>query len=196
LATIAVMMQRLAIDHFKTNDMIEKEFLQSTLKRFREYRSLGEKTMAQLSDADLNWQPNPDSNSIAIIIQHLSGNMLSRWTNFLSEDGEKDWRQRDAEFEPQALNREELLLQWEKGWTVLLETLESLSESQLSQTVTIRAQPLTVVDAIHRQLAHYSYHVGQIVFIGKWLLGDRWNSLTIPKNKSSEYNRQMKQSRH
>jgi hypothetical protein len=158
--------------------MIEKEFLQSALKRFREYRSLGEKTMAQLSDADLDWQPNPDSNSISIIVQHLSGNMLSRWTNFLSEDGEK------------------LLLQWEKGWTVLLESLQSLSESQLSQTVTIRAQPLTVVDAIHRQLAHYSYHVGQMVFIGKWLLGDRWNSLTIPKNKSSEYNQQMKQSRH
>ena len=119
-------------------------FLESAIKRFREYKSLGDKTFAQLSGSDLFFQPNEASNSIAIIIQHLHGNMLSRWTNFLNEDGEKDWRQRDEEFEEQDLSSEQLMHQWEEGWKLLLKTLESLTAEDLLKQVTIRQQPLTV----------------------------------------------------
>jgi len=156
-------------------------FLESAIKRFREYKTLGDKTFAQLSGKDLFFQPNEASNSIAIIIQHLHGNMLSRWTNFLSEDGEKDWRHRDEEFEGQDLSSEQLIQQWEEGWMLLLKTLESLTAEDLLKQVTIRQQPLTVIDAINRQLAHYSTHVGQIVYLGKWIRGNQWTSLSIPK---------------
>ncbi len=126
-------------------------------------------------------QPNEASNSIAIIIQHLNGNMLSRWTNFLTEDGEKKWRKRDEEFEEYHLSKEQLIALWNEGWKVFLETLESLTGDDLLKTITIRSQPLVVVDAINRQLAHYSYHVGQIVYLGRWIKGNVWQSLSIPK---------------
>lgn len=169
-------------------------YLSSAITRFKEYKTLGDKTFGQLGDEDLYRQPNEASNSIAIIIQHLHGNMLSRWTNFLNEDGEKLWRQRDNEFEAGALTKQQLMMLWEEGWTVLLQTLESLTEEDLLQTITIRSQPLIVVDAINRQLAHYSSHVGQIVYLGKWLRNNDWKSLSIPKGASAAFNQEMKKS--
>ena len=162
-----------------------KLYLDSVIKRFKEYKSLGEKTFEQLKDEEFFIQPNEDSNSIAIIIQHLHGNMLSRWTNFLTEDGEKTWRQRDEEFEEQDLDRKQLLDKWNEGWKVFLATLESLRVEDLEKNITIRNQSLNVIDAINRQLAHYSYHVGQIVYLGRWFRKGSWESLSIPKRKKS-----------
>ncbi|MBD0284841.1 MAG: DUF1572 family protein [Flavisolibacter sp.] len=172
---------------------IGNEFLTSVIKRFTEYKILGEKTLSQLRDEELFYQPNESSNSIAIIIQHLHGNMLSRWINFLSEDGEKESRKRDEEFEPQPLSRQELEAKWNEGWNILLTTLHSLTSEDLLKTITIRHQPLLALDAISRQLAHYSYHVGQIVFLGKWLKNKDWQTLSIPKGASRSVNEQMKQ---
>ena len=176
--------------------MIEQIFLDSVIKRFKEYKTLGEKTFNQLREEEMHFQPNESSNSIAVIIQHMHGNMLSRWTNFLAEDGEKEWRRRDDEFEVHSFSKQQLIDQWNEGWKVLLNALESLIADDLSKTITIRSQPLNVVDAINRQLAHYSYHVGQIVYLGRWIRQDEWKSLSIPKNQSNAYNQQMQQSRH
>ena len=170
---------------------IATEFLSSCIKRFKEYKTLGDKTFTQLTDEEMHHQPNDASNSIAIIIQHMNGNMLSRWTNFLTEDGEKEWRKRDEEFEVHSVSKEKLLALWGEGWKVFLDTLESLQEDDLLKTVTIRTQPLLVIDAINRQLAHYSYHVGQIVYIGRWLKDKDWQSLSIPKGNSNAYNKSL-----
>lgn len=175
---------------------IETIFLESVIKRFKEYKILGEKTFDQLNDEEMHFQPNEESNSIAIIIQHMHGNMLSRWTNFLSEDGEKEWRKRDDEFELHQFSKQQLIEKWNEGWKVFLDTLESLTLNDLSKTITIRSQPLNVVDAINRQMAHYSYHVGQIVYLGRWIKQSEWKSLSIPKNKSKEFNQKMQQPRH
>jgi hypothetical protein len=156
-------------------------FLESVRKRFKEYKALGDKSFDQITGDQMSAQPNDASNSIAIIIQHMHGNMLSRWTNFLTEDGEKSWRKRVQEFEPQGYNKDQLLQLWNEGWHVFLTTLESLTDEDLSKTVTIRNQPLTVIDAINRQLAHYSYHVGQIVYVARWLKDAEWQSLSIPR---------------
>lgn len=174
--------------------MIEQLFLDSIIKRFKEYKVLGEKSFDQLNDADMHFQPNEESNSIAVIIQHLYGNMLSRWTNFLTEDGEKEWRNRDDEFEVHQFSKQELIEKWNEGWKVFLGSLESLTPNDLSNTITIRSQPLNVVDAINRQMAHYSYHVGQIVYLGRWIKQSEWKSLSIAKNKSQEFNQHMFQS--
>ena len=164
-------------------------YLSSIKTRFQSYKDLGDKTFAQLSDDQLFWQHNEESNNIGIIVKHLWGNMLSRWTNFLTSDGEKDWRQRDAEFENDISGREELLAKWEEGWKCLFNAINALTEEDLSKEIYIRHETLSVVDAINRQLAHYAYHVGQIVFIGKMLCGPKWTSLSIPKNGSKEYNK-------
>ena len=166
-------------------------FLASAIARVNYYKALAEKTFDQLEDRDFNYQPDPQSNSIGIIIQHLSGNMLSRWTGFLTEDGEKDWRSRDKEFNDQELGRSQLMEIWEKGWNCFIDALQSLKEEDLLKTIHIRTEPLIVADAINRQLAHYPYHVGQIVYIGKWLRGGKWQSLSIAKGKSDDYNRMM-----
>ena len=166
-------------------------FLESVIKRFKDYKNLGEKTFAQLSEADMHFQFNKESNSIAIIIQHLHGNMLSRWTNFLTEDGEKSWRKRDEEFELQPLSKSELLKRWEEGWFVLINTISSLTSAHLTQKIAIRKQPHTVIDAINRQVAHVSYHVGQIVFIGKCIKNEEWQTLSIPKKGSAAFNEKM-----
>ena len=167
------------------------EYLDSVIKRFLVYKALGDKTMEQLDEENLFWQYNDASNSIAIIVQHLWGNMLSRWTNFLTEDGEKEWRERDAEFEKVINTKEELIIKWDEGWDRLFAELKSLTDDDLNKTIYIRKEPLTVVDAINRQLAHYSYHVGQMVYIGKMQLNDRWISLSIPKGNSKEFNDKM-----
>ena len=170
---------------------LANEVLSSCIKRFKEYKTLGDKAMAQLTDEQMQRQPNEASNSIAIIIQHMHGNMVSRWTNFLTEDGEKPWRSRDAEFEKQVLSKERVLGLWEEGWKVFLDTLASLMPDDLLKTITIRSQPLVVIDAINRQLGHYSYHVGQIVYLAKWMKESEWKSLSIPKGESNAYNKQM-----
>ena len=167
------------------------EYLESVKKRFLIYKSLGDKAMEQLDEENLFWQYNEASNSIAMIVQHLWGNMLSRWTNFLTEDGEKEWRDRDQEFEKVIKTKEELILKWDAGWECLFAAIDSLTNEDLDKTVYIRRQPLTVIDAINRQLAHYSYHIGQIVYLGKMQLNDRWFSLSIPKGNSKEFNDKM-----
>jgi hypothetical protein len=191
-----VMMQLKDFKNNITNQILNMdlatEFLASCIKRFKEYKALGDKTFAQLDNEQMHHQPNEASNSIGIIIQHMHGNMLSRWTNFLTDDGEKEWRKRDDEFEVHSFAKEKLLALWEEGWKVFLETFESLREDDLIKTVTIRLQPLTVIDAINRQLAHYSYHVGQIVYVGRWLKDAEWKSLSIPKGGSDNYNKNLK----
>lgn len=162
-------------------------YLDSAIKQFEYYKMLGEKTMAQIADDKLFWQYNEESNSIATIVKHLRGNMLSRWTDFLTTDGEKEWRNRDDEFEEEVLTRKALADRWNEGWNVLLTTLNSLKEEDLDKIVYIRNQGHTVMEAINRQLAHYPYHIGQIVFIGK-MCAENWNSLSIPKGNSNQYN--------
>lgn len=165
-----------------------KEFLQTAVRRLKYYKDLGDKTFEQLNEWDFHYQPNDESNSIAVIIQHMAGNMLSRWTNFLTEDGEKEWRKRDEEFEIHTYTKQQLLELWEKGWTCFFDALESLKKKDLKKTVHIRKEPLTVIDAINRQLAHYPYHVGQIVFIGKLAVNQNWKSLSIPRGSSKQFN--------
>lgn len=164
------------------------DYLNSVRKQFEYYKMLGDQTFVQLADEQLFWQFNEDSNSIANIIKHLSGNMLSRWTDFLTADGEKAWRNRDAEFENEHATRAELISQWEKGWTCLFNGLNSLTTADLQKVIYIRNQGHSVVEAINRQLAHYPYHIGQIVFLGKMLAKNGWTSLSIPKGDSNAYN--------
>ncbi|MFD2874355.1 DUF1572 family protein [Mucilaginibacter ximonensis] len=166
------------------------DFLKSAKKQFLYYKSLGEKTMAQLQDNDLFWQYNDESNSVAMIVQHLWGNMLSRWTDFLTTDGEKEWRQRDQEFEAIINTRSELIEKWDAGWQCLFDALDAITPEDWDKPVYIRGERHTVVDAINRQLAHYPCHIGQIVFIGK-MRSSGWQSLTIPKGKSQAFNDDM-----
>ena len=167
--------------------MIEN-YLESVKKQFAYYRSLGDKTFAQLTEAELFWEPNPDNNSIAVIVNHLAGNMLSRWTDFLTTDGEKEWRNRDEEFEDHIRNRKELLHKWNEGWNCLFQALDSVNANNFEEVVYIRNMGHTVVEAINRQLAHYAYHVGQITYLGKMIKGEQWQSLSVPKGSSKEYN--------
>lgn len=172
-------------------DSIAHTFLQTALKHFALYKDLGDTTFVQLQEADFHFQPNEASNSIAMIIQHLSGNMLSRWTNFLTEDGEKEWRNRDSEFEAQARSREQLLGIWEKGWQCMFDALVPLQEEDLLKTIYVRKEPQSVIDAIHRQLTHYPYHIGQIVYLGRLIKNNEWKTLSIPKGGSAAYTRQI-----
>jgi len=165
-----------------------KEYLATVIRRVKYYKDLGEKTFEQLDGNEMHYQPNAESNSIAVIIQHMTGNMLSRWTNFLTEDGEKSWRQRDDEFELHGQTKEQLTELWQKGWNCFLNALNALTEGDLMKTVNIRDESLTVVDAINRQLAHYPYHIGQIIYIGKILRNEGWKSLSIPRKGSQQYN--------
>lgn len=161
------------------------------IKRFLYYKELGDKTFAQLSDEQMFWQYNPESNSVAIIVKHIAGNMLSRWTNFLTEDGEKSWRNRDSEFVNDFRTKQEVLDYWEKGWKVLFDALNQMNEENLNQEITIRGEAHTVQDAVLRQLAHYPYHIGQIIYIAKILKNENWQTLSIARNKSQDYNIEM-----
>jgi len=152
------------------------------------YKDLGEKTFEQLEEKDFHFQPSSESNSIAVIVQHMTGNMLSRWTNFLTEDGEKEWRDRDDEFEIHQYSKQQIIDLWNKGWSCFLEAIESLTENDLTKAVSIRQEQLSVVDAINRQMAHYPYHVGQIVYIGRIIKNNEWRNLSIPKGQSQAYN--------
>jgi Protein of unknown function (DUF1572) len=171
-----------------SNGMImNSNYLESVIKQLEYYKLLGEKTISQIPDEKLFLQFNDDSNSIAIIVKHLWGNMLSRWSDFLTTDGEKEWRNRDAEFENDIATKEELLQKWNEGWQVCLSALKSLTAADLEKVIYIRNQGHTVMEAINRQLAHYPYHIGQIVFIGK-MYAAKWNSLSIPKGNSKQFN--------
>lgn len=171
---------------------ISEDFLRSANRQFLYYKTLGEKAIDQLEPEQLFVSLNDDTNSIATIVKHLHGNMLSRWTNFLTTDGEKEWRNRDGEFDASTelrnQNKEYVLKQWNQGWECLFNTLNSLKPEDLSQIIYIRNEGHTVLEAINRQLAHYPYHVGQMVFYAKILKKSEWTSLSIPKNKSNDYN--------
>jgi ribosomal protein S18 acetylase RimI-like enzyme len=167
---------------------MESDYLESARKQFEYYKLLGDRTFAQVPDEALFVQPDEDSNSIATMVKHLWGNMLSRWTDFLVSDGEKPSRNRDAEFENDLTSREEVLSKWNEGWGCLFSALNGLRPEDLDRIVYIRNQGHTVVEAINRQLAHYPYHVGQIVFLGKMLAREGWTTLSIPKGGSGSFN--------
>lgn len=167
-----------------SNSTFGEAFLGSVLSEFRDYKALGDKTFDQLEEKDFHYQPNEECNSIATLIRHMHGNMLSRWTNFLTEDGEKEWRMRDDEFEIHTVNKDALLKLWEEGWQLVFNTIGALKNEDLLSTVYIRDRPITVVAAINRQLTHYSSHIGQIILLGKILKGKNWQTLSVPRGKS------------
>lgn len=164
---------------------------QDVVSLFRYYKRLADKAIEQCPEEALFSTLDPESNSIALIVKHMAGNMRSRWTDFLTSDGEKPDRNRDSEFEDPPKNKPDLLAMWERGWKILFDALEPLVETDLTRTVTIRTEPHSVMQAINRQIAHYSYHVGQIVFLAKHLTAKKtgsWSSLTVPRKKSGDFN--------
>ncbi|MBK8608696.1 MAG: DUF1572 family protein [Chitinophagaceae bacterium] len=171
---------------------VEHVFLTSAIARLSYYKELGDKTFTQLIEADFHFKPGSESNSIAIIIQHVAGNMLSRWTDFLTADGEKAWRNRDAEFAGQNLTKQELIELWNQGWDCCLGSLKALTADDLLKTIHIRNEGLLAIDAVNRQLAHYPYHVGQIVYLAKMIRDEHWQTLSIARGQSEQFNRQMK----
>jgi hypothetical protein len=166
-------------------------YAKDSIDLFHYCKKQAERAMAQCPDDALFTTIDAESNSIAIIVKHMSGNMRSRWTDFLTSDGEKPDRNRDSEFEEPPKTRAELMEMWERGWKLLFNALEPLSDADLTRTIAIRTEPHSVMQAINRQVAHYSYHVGQIVYLARHFAGDKWQSLTIPKKKSAEFNRQV-----
>ncbi|MBB4807860.1 hypothetical protein HNP38_003176 [Chryseobacterium defluvii] len=161
------------------------------IKRFEYYKSLGDKTFEQLSDEQIFWQYNEESNSIAVIVKHIAGNMLSRWTNFLTEDGEKSWRNRDEEFINTFTTRHEILDYWEKGWKCLFDALQQIHDENMYSIIYIRDEAHSVMDAVLRQLAHYPYHIGQIIYIAKMMKNNDWKTLSIARNRSGKFNSAM-----
>lgn len=170
---------------------LPENYLESALFEFGRYKSLGDKTFAQLNDEDILWQYADTDNSISQIVKHLSGNLLSRWTNFLAEDGEKAWGDRDKEFENPFTAKTKMLAAWEKGWQCLVNALALVNENNFDSIIKIRNEEHTILEAINRQLAHYAKHVGQIVLLGKMIKGENWVSLSIPKGKSQIFNKEM-----
>ena len=171
------------------NESPAQHYLADAIKTFRDYKTLAERAFAQINDEDFFKTLDKESNSIAVNMKHLAGNMISRWTDFLTTDGEKPERDRDMEFEmlPGA-TRADLLAYWEKGWKCVFAAVEPLQPDDLLRTIRIRGQDHTVIQAINRQLAHYAYHVGQIVFLAKHFKSSEWQSLSVPRNKSAEFN--------
>lgn len=164
-----------------------EHYLENAAKNFQMYKGLAEKAAAQLADDQIFWTPDAEANSVAVIMKHLAGNMLSRWTDLFTTDGEKPWRNRDTEFVNEFSSRDEVFAYWDKGWSRLFETLGSLTPADLQKTVLIRNEPHTIVEALNRQLTHYAYHAGQIVFIAKHPKSADWQSLSIPRGKSADY---------
>ncbi|MAT55231.1 MAG: hypothetical protein CMN32_12180 [Saprospirales bacterium] len=160
-------------------------------KLFRNYKSLSERAMAQLDNSQMHWRRDEHSNNVATIAKHMAGNMISRFTNFLTEDGEKPWRNRESEFDDDFSSREQLMDYWEKGWQCLFDAIEPLTDEGLDRTVKIRNEPHTVLEALNRQLTHYAYHAGQIVLLAKMQKGAEFESLSIPRGKSEEFNARM-----
>ena len=169
--------------------MPKETYIQLSIREFKRMKALADGALAQITPGQFFATPSPDDNSIAIIVKHVGGNLLSRWTDFLTADGEKPDRNRDAEFEITAADTQQTLIaQWESGWAALFSALEPLTDADLETTVTIRGEPLSVLQAINRQLTHYSYHVGQIVYVAKHYAGNSWRSLSIPRGKSVQFN--------
>ena len=168
------------IKNFKMKDLF--------ITRFQFYKELAEKTFDQVSDEQLFWKYNDESNSIATLVKHISGNMQSRWTNFLTEDGEKAWRNRDREFENDIQSKSEMLEIWEKGWLVLFDALNQIKEDNWNDTILIRGEKHSILDGVLRQFAHYPYHIGQIIYVGKMLKNHDWKTLSIAKNRSEKFN--------
>lgn len=158
---------------------------------FRQSKKLADGAIAQVAEADLARTLDPEMNSIAIVMKHMAGNMLSRWTDFLTTDGEKPTRNRDDEFENPPATRAELLAYWERGWDCLFDALDLLTDADLARTITIRGEAHSVMQAINRQVAHYSYHIGQIVLLAKHFKSEDWKSLSVPRGKSEEFNRKV-----
>ena len=171
--------------------MFEENYIASVKTQFLQYKTLGEKAIAQIPEEKIYWIYNKESNSIVTIVKHMSGNMLSRFTDFYASDGEKKWRNRDMEFENELMKRDTLMEKWNEGWNCLFNTLNTLSAESLSKKVLIRNEQHTVMEAINRQLTHYAYHIGQIIFISKLICESDWKSLSIPKGKSEEINTKM-----
>jgi len=168
-----------------------KNYLPGIIKLFEYYKSLGEKTLDIVPEEKINWQYNPECNSMSTIVKHITGNMLSRFTDFLTSDGEKKWRNRDGEFEPEILTKKEMMDRWHAAWKVFLDVLHDLKEDDLDKIIYIRNEGQTVTDALDRQLAHYASHIGQMIYLGKMILDKDWKSLSIPRGKSAGFNTQM-----
>lgn len=166
-------------------------YLQDSIAVFQQYRKLAEGAMAQLSEEQLTAVLDPEMNSIALIVKHVSGNLRSRWTDFLTTDGEKPDRDRDAEFEAPPVTREAVMALWEQGWSTLFATLESLTDRDLTATVTIRGEALSAMQALNRSIAHTASHVGQIVFLAKHLQSANWKPLSVPRGQSADYTRKV-----
>ena len=166
-------------------------YVEDSLALLRSYKASAEKAMKQVTDEQLFQTLDPGSNSIAVIVKHMTGNMRSRWTGFLTTDGEKPDRNRDSEFEEPPTTREQLMRMWEGGWALMFGAIEPLTEADLSRTVTIRGEAHSVMQAINRQIAHYAGHIGQIILLAKHFASDRWETLTIPKKRSADYNRKV-----
>jgi hypothetical protein len=162
-------------------------YVKDSLAIFRQYKRFADRAIEQLSDDQLYATLDPESNSIAIIMKHIAGNMRSRWRDFLTSDGEKPDRNRDTEFEAPPATRAELLAMWEEGWRLLFAALEPLGDADLARTVMIRTEPHSVMQAINRQMAHYSQHIGQIILLAKHFAGASWKTLTVPRKKSAEF---------
>jgi uncharacterized damage-inducible protein DinB len=169
---------------------LTNSYVKDSIDLFRYYKKLGERAMEQCPDDGLFAILDSESNSIAIIVKHMAGNMRSRWSDFLTTDGEKPDRHRDTEFEEAPKSRAEILTLWERGWKILFDALQPLTDAHLTRTVTIRTEPHSVMQAINRQVAHYSYHVGQITFLAKHFAAEsgKWTALTVPRNKSADFN--------
>ena len=168
-----------------------QEYLVDAIQSFRNYKLLADRSIEQVSDEQFFAVIDPESNSIAVIVKHIAGNLHSRWSDFLTTDGEKPDRNRDTEFEMIGDTRESLMQFWESGWQILFNALEPLTEEDFSRAVKIRGEPHTIVEAINRQLTHYSYHIGQIVFLAKHLRLSEWKTLSVPRNRSADYNRHL-----
>ena len=166
-------------------------YLQDSLDLFRYYKKLAERAMAQVTDEQLFATLDDEANSIAVVVKHMAGNMRSRWTDFLTSDGEKPDRNRDSEFVDPPETREALMAAWNEGWNRVFGALEPLTDADMGRTVTIRGEAHSVMQAINRQIAHYAHHIGQIVLLAKHFAGTRWESLTVPKNRSEEFNRRV-----
>jgi hypothetical protein len=166
-------------------------YLTDSLALFRHYKKLAEEAMKQVADAQLQIVLDPEMNSIAQTVKHMTGNMRSRWTDFLNTDGEKPDRQRDSEFVDPPATREKVLERWEEGWQLVFQALEPLTDADLSRTVFIRGEAHSVMQAVNRQIAHYAYHCGQIVLLAKHFRSQEWQSLSVPRNKSGEFNQRV-----
>jgi len=175
-----------------TNTLAET-YLEDALERFRDAKRLGDEAAAQVSDEEFFRRLDPEANSIALIMKHMAGNMRSRWTDFLTSDGEKPDRRRDSEFESEGEDRRAVLDGWEAGWRLVFDAVGSLRPEDLTRAVTIRREPYAVVSAINRQLAHYGYHTGQIVFLAKHFRSSAWRSLSIPRGQSETFNAEMEE---